>query len=137
MQALQSTIIQFKRLVFSSCFIISCSDSFTSFSDTDAKQERANESGYRPNPIYHVRERETDATTASQIDAGVPLPESSIDSGSEPDAAIRVQDSGRSETQVMKPWWESNPEGVCVSGNPKQCASGCSCVHNGQAWCCI
>jgi hypothetical protein len=41
------------------------------------------------------------------------------------------------EAQAMKPWWESNPEGVCVTGNPKQCSSGCSCVHNGQAWCCI
>jgi hypothetical protein len=123
--------------------LLGCSDSFTKF---NGQSEETDAGGYRPDSIYHVTEREKDATPESQRDAGAAIQTSSIDSGSQPNEPIRIQDSGRpkdnqqdaqKEAQVMKPWWESNPEGVCVAGNPKQCASGCSCVHNGQAWCCI
>jgi len=143
MSTMRKSIIQ-SVIVMSS--VLGCSDSFTFANNDreDAKPQRTNEGGYRPNPFNHVTEREKDATPESQRDTGVTIPESSVDAGSDSNEPISVQDSGRPEAQVKeaqapitKPWWETNPEGTCVSGNPKQCASGCSCVHLGKAWCCI
>jgi len=130
-------------------YLIGCSRPFVDFGSTDAQADAeirtptTIDAGYKAINRSIVIPRKETTTPKSEADSSTTVSEGSVDAGNEPDATIAIQDSGRSETEVKeaatpppKPWYLTNPDGVCVAGNPKMCLSGCSCPHNGLPWCC-
>jgi hypothetical protein len=92
---------------------------------------------HQANTVKPISKREASASNPIGEDSGLSSPEGSVDAGSKPDAPIRVQDSGRPETSVKKPWYLTSPDAVCVTANPNNCPTGyCSCANNLKPWCC-
>lgn len=140
MYSMRNALLQSSVTLFAFS-VVGCSNGFsTSLLNGNPTQETdssTNDSGNSYDSGVYDAKGEASNSQQDSGSTSITIPTSPSDSGSKPNESIRVQDSGRPKTEVVKPWWETNPDGVCVPNNPKQCASGCSCVHNNQPWCCI